>query len=764
MAATPFERPIADEGPTLPGRQGLVIVGLSTAIIGGLVLLSYFGFSALSTMRAYVHGEALWSRAQKTATYHLTRYALLRQEADYDRFLSALAIPLGDRRAREELERPAPDRAAAERALLEGGNHPDDVPGLATFFRRFRRVPFVDRAIAVWAQGDSLIAVLQAQGAALHAEQSAPTPDSARVAGILADVHQLDARLTDLEREFSDVMSEGARWTRGVAFALVAAAGALMLVLAVTVTCLAVRRLGRLEAAARASEDRYRALVETAADGIVMIDASGTIVFANPGAARIFGSPVAELVGRPVTALMPESERAAHEASLRDYLATGRRHISWDAVSLVGLRKDGTEVPVELSFAELARDGTRYFIGIIRDVTERKHLEAQLRQAQKMEAIGQLTGGVAHDFNNILTVVLTSTELLEREVPDPGPEVREELEQIRRAALRAKDMTRKLLAFSRAGQLQLQRTDLGALVREVAALLQRILPARISVACALGDPPAIRGDPGAIEQIVLNLATNARDAMPQGGLLRLETDEGRPADDPARPLGRPGPGRYARLTVRDTGAGMLPAVRERAFEPFFTTKPPGAGTGLGLSIVYGLMQQHAGLVDLETAPGQGTAVHLYFPAAPEAAAAPPSRPGPAAPAPRGAETILVVDDEPAICRAARRLLESYGYTVVEARDGVEGFRMYRAHAGEIALVLSDVVMPEMDGRALYDAVRTMGSAVPFLFMSGYTAAPEGSEGPLIDPDLPLLHKPWTAAELLHRVRAVLDAARGPTKR
>jgi CheY-like chemotaxis protein len=382
-----------------------------------------------------------------------------------------------------------------------------------------------------------------------------------------------------------------------------------------------------------------------------------------------------------------------------------------------------------------------------------------------MEAIGQLTGGVAHDFNNILTVVLTSTELLEREVPDPGPDVREELEQIRRAALRAKEMTRKLLAFSRAGQLQLQRTDLGALVRDVSALLQRILPARISVDCAVGDPPAIRGDPGAIEQIILNLATNGRDAMPQGGRLRLETDRGRPAEDAGRPLGRVGPGMYARLTVRDTGVGMLPAVRERAFEPFFTTKPAGAGTGLGLAMVYGLMQQHGGLVDVESAPGQGTAVHLFFPAAPEAAAAPaPVRAGPAELAPRGAETVLLVDDEPAICRATRRLLESYGYTVVEAKDGEEGLREYRAHQREIGLVLSDVVMPEMDGRALYDAVRATGSAVPFLFMSGYTAPPEGGEGPLIDPDLPLLHKPWTAGDLLHRVRAVLDAARGPTKR
>jgi CheY-like chemotaxis protein len=372
---------------------------------------------------------------------------------------------------------------------------------------------------------------------------------------------------------------------------------------------------------------------------------------------------------------------------------------------------------------------------------------------------------VAHDFNNVLTVVLTSSELLEREVPDPSPEVREELEQIRRAALRAKEMTRKLLAFSRAGHLQLQRVDLGHLVGDVSALLQRILPARIAVECEVGDPPGIRGDPGAIEQIILNLATNARDAMPHGGVLRLETDRTRPPGESARAVGRSPGGPYARLTVRDSGAGMLPAVRERAFEPFFTTKPPGAGTGLGLTMVYGLVQQHGGLVEVESAPGRGTAIHLFFPAAVEATAAVAApAPSAAAPPPRGTETVLVVDDEPAICRATHRLLEAYGYTVLEAEDGADGFRAFQARRPEIALVLSDVVMPGMDGRALYDAVRASGSAVPFLFMSGYTAPPEGGEGPLIDPDLPLVHKPWTAHELLHRVRAVLDAAAGPATR
>jgi PAS domain S-box-containing protein len=721
-------------------------------IITGLILLSVLGFSIQGTMRAYVHGEALWSRAQKTATYHLTRYGLQRDSADYTAFLAALAIPRADRRAREELERAEPDLAAARQALLEGGNHAHDVPGLIRFFRRFRRLSFVDSAITVWAEGDSLIARLEAAGAALRSAVTAPRADEARIAMLLGDIDALDARLTAVEHAFSDVMSAGARWAGRAGSAMVVAGGLLMLGVTAVVIRAAARRMLAFETAARSSDARYQALVETAADGIIMMDADSVIRFVNPGATRIFGYPADALVGRPITMLMPEAFRQRHLASLAEYVTTGRRHISWEAVQLAGLRQDGAEIPIELSFAELRRGGDHFFIGIVRDVSERRHLEAQLRQAQKMEAIGQLTGGIAHDFNNILTVVLTSTELLEREVGAPAAGVRDELDQIRKAALRAKEMTRKLLAFSRTGHLQLHRMDLGAAARDAAILLRRIVPARVTVHCVVGDPPAIRGDAGAIEQIILNLATNARDAMPAGGSLTLDTDRTRLDDDD------PAPEWYARLTIRDTGTGMTAAVRERAFEPFFTTKPPGAGTGLGLAMVYGLMQQHGGLVEVESTPGQGTAVHLLFPATAESTSAAPSPPAGAPP--RGSETVLVVDDEPAICRATRRLLEAYGYTVLTAPDGTEGLRVFDANRDRIGLVLSDVVMPGLDGRALYDAVRATGAQVPFLFMSGYTGPPEGGEGSLIDPDLPLLHKPWTAGELLHHVRAVLDAAAG----
>jgi signal transduction histidine kinase/CheY-like chemotaxis protein len=426
------------------------------------------------------------------------------------------------------------------------------------------------------------------------------------------------------------------------------------------------------------------------------------------------------------------------------------RRVLWIVILGTAALLVGVGGTVSWRFARHARsaEATRYA------------LEAQLRQAQKMEAIGQFTGGIAHDFNNLLTIILSNVELLKSELSTGPAGAPADLAEIEAAARKAAAMVRKLLAFSRTGQLELGPVDLPRLVRDLSVMLHRLLPETIDVGVmADGDVPQVLADPGAVEQILFNLATNARDAMPRGGALRIAVDQ-RQLDERFRDaMGDGRPGLYACLSVSDTGAGMDPAVLEHMFEPFFTTKPPGIGTGLGMAMVYGLVRQHGGLVDIESEPGRGTTVRVYFPAAARADAAPARPRVSPPPGVGGTETVLLVEDEDGIRRVAQRALERAGYRVLTAADGVEGLKMFGAHSKEIHLVVSDVVMPRCGGPELRDAVRKTGQAVPFLFMSGYAARGAGSTENL-DLEAPVLHKPWSVADLLGRVRQVLDAERG----
>ena len=388
------------------------------------------------------------------------------------------------------------------------------------------------------------------------------------------------------------------------------------------------------------------------------------------------------------------------------------------------------------------------------DVVRHGQLEAQLRQSQKMEAVGQLTGGIAHDLNNVLTVVVANAELMAGTIPPEAAELKAELAQLHVAASRGAAMVRQLLAFSRHKPLTPGPVDLVRVVDESSDLLRRLVPEHIVVRVTHEAPAlTVMGDAGALEQVLVNLVTNARDAMPQGGTLRLETRRVTLSGDRAAACGVAEPGAFGCLVIADTGVGMDAATRERAFEPFFTTKEPGAGTGLGLAMVYALVQQLGGCVRLSSELGRGTEVTVYLPAtAPRAAAAPAPPPAPAAPT--GRETILVVEDEIGIRRATRRVLERHGYRVLLAENGEEGLEVYRRNAADVDLVLSDVVMPRLGGPGLYRALRGEGSRVPFLFASGY-ASPQPDDAASLA-GVPTIAKPWTIPELLTKVREVLD--------
>lgn len=383
-----------------------------------------------------------------------------------------------------------------------------------------------------------------------------------------------------------------------------------------------------------------------------------------------------------------------------------------------------------------------------RVVARIKRAEEAVRQAQKMEAVGRLAGGVAHDFNNLLTVILADADLIALDLPPDSEYLQELVQALRDAARRGATLIKQLLALSSPGKLSPRPVDVGRLADDLATTLRRLLPATIDVQIITDDRvPLVYADPSALEQVVLNLATNARDAMPRGGRLRIEVRSRDPQEGTSR-------GEYVCLSVSDTGVGVDANTRRRMFEPFFTTKPPGAGNGLGLSVVYGLVTEHHGVMDVNSEVGMGTTVDVFLPVAGEGAAVvvPDEVELPAV---GGSETILLVDDDESLGRVTQRALERYGYSLLRASDGREALETFRTHDTEIALVISDVVMPNMSGPDLYKAILRQAPATKFMFVSGY--APEYLQAKMdLHPTVPFLAKPWTVVDLLARLREVLD--------
>ena len=503
----------------------------------------------------------------------------------------------------------------------------------------------------------------------------------------------------------------------------------------------------------RAVEERVRiqaTALEAVANGVMVLDREGRIERVNPAMARALGCAPEALAGRAPGSLRAEPDEGKDAA----VWATLRRGEAWRGECSYR-RADGstltmaqTITPVRDEHGEIAQ-----YVAVAHDVTEQRSLEYQLRQALKMEAVGQLAGGIAHDFNNLLTTVLASAGLLEERVAD-DPGAAEEAQLIRRSAERGAALTRKLLAFGRRQQLEVRALNLVELIGDFSRMIRRVLREDIVVELALRDPAWVNADPGALEQILMNLATNARDAMPSGGRFVISAGQESLEGDAAVRAGLPAPGDYVVVRARDSGVGMEPETVRRVFEPFFTTKDVGSGTGLGMSMVYGLVAQLGGRIEVESELGAGTTVTLYFPAVPaprRAADVPEERR-----AHGGTETILVVEDEPGLRRAAHRVLEKHGYTVLLAENGEQALGSLANTNGEVKLVITDVVMPQMGGPELYRAIRGLGKRVPVLFTSGYSQRDTEAEASLRGQ--PFLHKPWTVSELLGRVREVLDGA------
>jgi PAS domain S-box-containing protein len=502
----------------------------------------------------------------------------------------------------------------------------------------------------------------------------------------------------------------------------------------------------------------FRTLAETASDAILTIDEEDNILFANGAAERIFGYTVREMVGQKLEMLMPEKLRKAHQDSIKLYIKTGKRHIPWEAVETYGLHKSGKQIPLEISFGEFYKNGNHFFTGIVRDETERiraeeekKKIQAQLLRAQKLEAMGTLAGGVAHDFNNLLTAIRGYAELAMLQVGRKDP-LYKDLKEIVLAVERASELTSKLLLFGRKQPVALSPVNINGTVEDLLELVKSLIGEGIKIKTDLERGLwAASADEGSIEQVLMNLAVNARDAMHGGGKLTIKTENVTLDEEGSKAIPESRPGKFVLISVADTGAGMDKDTFRHIFEPFFTTKGVGRGTGLGLSVVYGIVKQHEGWINVKSEPGKGSTFNVYLPATSEKKVE-ETKEAVSLKGLRGrGERILLVEDEEGVRKFSARALSENGYVVSEATNAKQALSVFEREKGGFNLVLTDAVLPDMRGLLLVDRLLSVKPALRVLLSSGY-GEDRLQWNVIRERGFRFLKKPFAVTELLEAVR------------
>jgi two-component system, cell cycle sensor histidine kinase and response regulator CckA len=513
------------------------------------------------------------------------------------------------------------------------------------------------------------------------------------------------------------------------------------------------QKFKKLYEESKRQRELYRSLLDSSPDAVVIYDMEGRTQYVNDSFTRLFGWNLDELMGERIP-FVPESEREASMATIQSLIQDGIPRSGFESKRY---NKEGRILEVSLSasrYLDHAGDPAGMLV-VLSDITQRRLLEEQLRQSAKMEAIGQLAGGLAHDFNNILTAVIGYANLLSNDLPQEGT-YQERLAQITRASERAADLTRQLLAFSRKQVLDVRVTSLNGIIGDMDKLLKRLIGEHIELVTVLDEAAGmVQVDQVQIQQIVMNLAVNARDAMPDRGKLTIETSNAFLDDDYCRMHAEVRPGPYVMFAVSDAGQGMDSCTLARIFEPFFTTKEKGVGTGLGLATVYGIVKQHQGHISVYSEPGRGTTFKIYLPRieALKDSPLPTWEPGSR---PHGNETVLVVEDEEIVRKLACEALEVLGYRTLSAPDPRTAIEICSSHQGPIELLLTDVVLPQMDGRRLFEALSSVRPDLKVLYVSGYTENFIVHHG-VLDKGLHFMQKPFNLNRLAGKVREILDA-------
>jgi len=733
----------------LPVAKKLVVVlWLFLLIVVSLLGLSYLTIENLSAARAYVGGEGLWSKAQKQAVYDLLRYSISHSDGDYQNYRQALLVPLGDRQARLELQKPVPDMGIVRSGFIQGRNSPQDVEGMARLFRRFRHSRYMSEAVDIWTQADALIEQLQRLGDNMHAEISSGRPDLIRVAEIARQVDVVGNQLTPLEDRFSYALGAGARQAKGSFLLVTFGATAMSVVAGLLFTFFMLRHI-------RQTEERYKQLIDTANDAILVLDAETRVILqANQQSGKLLGRPLGEIVGATGEQIVLERDRTKYD----DILDNTFKGTAAAGKELHLIHSDGRAIAVEVNTSLTEFEGKKIVQGIFRDITERKRLEEEVRQAQKMEVVGRLAGGIAHDFNNLLMVILTQVAKIQN-LPKRA-QLLQHAETIRTAAEKAASLTKQLLAFGRKQVLMLQVLDLNELLGDVKAMLSTLPSEQIQLMVIPSSQPLpVKVDPGKIEQVIMNLAVNACDAMPSGGVLKIKTSRV-PKVVPGT-IATNQPAAYAMVEVTDTGSGIEAETKSHLFEPFFTTKPIGKGTGLGLSTVYGIVKQSGGSIEVDSVPGEGTTFRVYFPIVEQAVSL---RKAPKMPSTveGGSETVLLAEDQASIRDVLREFLESKGYKVLEAQNGSQALEIARHYPGSIDVVVTDVIMPQGRGLELAERMTELYPEIRVIFMSGYSADALVENRLLSERSMTLIQKPFDPEELAQKIRESLSRDFSPS--
>jgi PAS domain S-box-containing protein len=513
----------------------------------------------------------------------------------------------------------------------------------------------------------------------------------------------------------------------------------------------------RSDEALRDSQERLLGIISSAMDAIITVDNNQKIIVFNRAAEQIFCCPSTEAIGQSIDKFIPQRFREAHREHIRSFGQTGVSSRSMESPgTLMGVRADGEEFPVEATISQVKTASERLYTVILRDISVRKRTEDELRQAQKMEAVGHLAGGVAHEFNNYLGIIMGYSDLMAQEEIQ-NESLRLSLAEIKAASQKAASLTRQLLAFSRKQLIEPTVLDLNASVWDTHKLLRRLIPANIDVIPVLHpDLGKVKADPAQIQQILINLVVNARDAMPKGGKISIETSEVILDEEFASRYFEVVPGDYVMLSVSDTGEGIDAEALAHIFEPFFTTKKAGKGTGLGLSTTYGIVKQSGGHITVASVQGRGTTFRIYFPKLAEAASSTDSH---ARPTPTEIATILLVEDETSLRKLMKTTLERERYRVLEAKDGAEALSICRDHLAKIDLVVSDLAMPQMTGLQLKEKIEPLRTNMKFLLISGYLEEDMGSSeqnARMGD----FLEKPFLPDELARKVAEILGRIKG----